>query len=41
MKKLEGWAPAGWSGKDLQVVLSTEVVKGSSGPPKIEAAWFW
>ncbi len=41
MKKLEAYAPAGWAGKNLQVVLSTEVVKGSSGPPKIEATYFW
>ncbi len=41
MRKLEAIAPSGWSGKNLQVVLSTEVVKSSSGPPKIEAAYFW
>lgn len=41
MKKLEAYAPAGWADKNLQVVLSTEVVKGSSGPPKIEATYFW
>ena len=41
MKKLDGYAPSDWKGKNLQVVLSTEVVKGSSGPPKIEAAYFW
>ncbi len=41
MKKLDSYAPSDWKGKNLQVVLSTEVVKGSSGPPKIEAAYFW
>ena len=41
MKKLDAYAPSDWKGKNLQVVLSTEVVKGSSGPPKIEAAYFW
>jgi hypothetical protein len=41
MKKLDAFAPSDWKGKNLQVVLSTEVVKGSSGPPKIEAAYFW
>lgn len=41
IKKLEPFAPSGWAGKNLQVVLSAEVVKGSSGPPKIEAAYFW
>ncbi len=41
IRKLEAFAPSGWGGKNLQVVLSTEVVKGSSGPPRIEAAYFW
>lgn len=41
IRKLEAFAPSGWSHRNLQVVLSTEVVKGSSGPPKIEAAYFW
>ena len=41
IRKLEAYAPSGWGQKNLQVVLSTEVVKGSSGPPKIEAAYFW
>ena len=41
IKKLEPRAPSDWASKNLQVVLSAEVVKGSSGPPKIEATWFW
>jgi len=41
MKKLAAQAPAGWEKKNVQIVISIEVVKGSSGPPKIEAAWFW
>jgi hypothetical protein len=41
IKKVEPYAPSGWARKNLQVVLSAEVVKGSSGPPKIEAAYFW
>jgi hypothetical protein len=41
MKKLEALAPYGWEHKNLQVVISTEVVKGSSGPPRIDAAYFW
>jgi hypothetical protein len=41
MKKLSAHAPSGWEKKNIQVVISTEVVKGSSGPPKIEATWFW
>ena len=41
MKKLEAFAPSGWQHKNLQAVISTEVVKSSSGPPRIEAAYFW
>jgi len=41
MKKLESFSPAGWQGKNLQAVISTEVVGGSSGPPRIETAYFW
>jgi hypothetical protein len=41
IRKLEAYAPSGWKDKNLQVVLSTQVVKGSSGPPKIEAVYFW
>jgi hypothetical protein len=41
MKKLEALAPYGWERKNLQVVISTEVVKGSSGPPRIDATYFW
>lgn len=41
MRKLESFAPAGWQGKNLQAVISTEVVRGSSGPPRIETAYFW
>jgi len=41
MKKLESFAPTDWQHKNLQAVISTEVVRGSSGPPRIETAWFW
>jgi hypothetical protein len=41
IQKLVPYAPSGWARKNLQVVLSAEVVKGSSGPPKVEAAYFW
>ncbi len=41
LKKLEPFTPAGWSSKNIQIVLSVEVVRGKSGPPKVEAAWFW
>ncbi len=41
MKKLEAYAPSGWQHRNLQAVISTEVVRGSSGPPRIETAYFW
>lgn len=34
-------APAGWSGKNVELVLATQVIKGNSGPPKIVAAEYW
>jgi hypothetical protein len=34
-------APAGWHKKNLQIVISTEVIKGNSGPPKALAFYAW
>jgi hypothetical protein len=34
-------APRGWQRKNLQVVISTEVIGGNAGPPKILATHFW
>jgi hypothetical protein len=34
-------APKGWEGKNIEVVISTEIIDGRSGPPKIEAVHFW
>jgi hypothetical protein len=34
-------APAGWQKKNLQIVISTEVIKGNSGPPKQLAFYAW
>ncbi|MDE3167943.1 MAG: hypothetical protein KGN36_19230 [Acidobacteriota bacterium] len=41
LKKLEAFAPADWEKKNLQVVISTDVIRGSSGPPNVLAAHFW
>ncbi len=41
MEKLAESAPPGWEHMNLQVVLSTEVVNGSPGPPKVEAVHTW
>ena len=34
-------APTGWQRKNLQVVISTEVINGNVGPPRILATYFW
>ena len=41
MDELKRYAPRGWEHKNLQVVLSTKVVKGSPGPPRVVTAYFW
>jgi hypothetical protein len=41
VKKLESFAPRNWQQKNLQVVLATDVIHGSSGPPIVIAAEFW
>ena len=34
-------APSDWDRKNIQVVLSTQVLSGVSGPPTVVAAYFW
>ena len=41
MKKLSAVAPRGWEGKNVELVLSTDVIRGRSGPATIVAAQFW
>jgi hypothetical protein len=41
MQKLNAVAPKGWKHKNLEVVLSTEVIRGNPGPPTVVAAHFW
>ena len=41
MKKLTAVAPPGWEKKNMELVLSTDVIKGRSGPASIVAAQFW
>jgi hypothetical protein len=41
LKKLEARAPRHWEGKNLQIVIATDVIRGSSGPPTVLAAYFW
>jgi hypothetical protein len=41
LKELEPFAPKRWEQKNVQVVISTDVIRGSSGPPNLVAAYFW
>jgi hypothetical protein len=41
MKKLAAIAPPGWEKKNMEIVLSTDVIRGRSGPATIIAAQFW
>jgi hypothetical protein len=41
LAKLEKLAPGSWERGNLQVVLATDVIRGSSGPPIVLAAHFW
>ena len=34
-------APAGWENKNLQVVLATNVIQGTAGPPQVLATHYW
>jgi hypothetical protein len=41
LKKLEALAPKNWEQKNVEVVISTDIIRGSSGPPNVVAAHFW
>jgi hypothetical protein len=41
LEPLASRAPSGWSGKNLQVVIATDLINGSCGPPRIVATYFW
>ena len=41
IKKLEAVAPRGWEKKNVAIVLSTDIIKASTGPPNIVDAKFW
>ena len=41
LEMLSAVAPRGWERQNLQVVLSTELINGNAGPPKIVAKHFW
>jgi hypothetical protein len=41
MEAIKAKAPRNWSGQNMEIVLSTEIIDGRSAPPKIEATYFW
>lgn len=41
LKKIEAYAPRHWETKNLQVVIATDIIRASSGPPIIVATHFW
>ncbi len=41
IKKLDAVAPHGWEHKNVEIVLSTEVIRGRPGRPTIVATHFW
>jgi hypothetical protein len=41
MDAIKSRAPKNWEGQNMEFVLSTEIIDGSSSPPKIEATYFW
>jgi hypothetical protein len=34
-------APAKWAHKNVEVLISTKVINGKSGPPKVVTVHFW
>jgi hypothetical protein len=41
MRKLDAAAPRGWRKMNLEIVLSTQVIRGKPGPPTVVATHFW
>ena len=41
IRKLSAFAPKDWKHKNLEVVISTEVIRGHPGPPTVVATHFW
>lgn len=41
MKKLAAVAPHGWEKKNMEIVLSTDVIRGRYGPATVVATHFW
>jgi hypothetical protein len=41
IRKLAAIAPPDWEKKNIEIVLSTDVIRGKSGPASIVATQFW
>jgi hypothetical protein len=41
MDKIRASAPHDWQHKNIEIVLSTDVIDGLPGPPKVLATHFW
>ena len=41
MEEIAKAAPKGWDGKNIQIVIGTDVIGRSAGPPRILATHFW
>jgi len=41
LKKLDAFAPRHWERNNVQVVIATDVIRGSCGPPVVLAVHFW
>jgi len=41
MDVLKGHLPKDWDQKNMEIVLSTEIIDGISSPPKVVATYFW
>jgi hypothetical protein len=41
METIMAWAPDRWARKNVEVLISTKVINGKSGPPKAVIAHFW
>jgi hypothetical protein len=41
MEEISKSAPAGWERKNMQIVIGTNPVGRSSGPPRVVATYFW
>ncbi len=41
IRKLDAVAPKNWKRRNLEIVLSTDVIRGNPGPPTVVATHFW